>query len=80
MAHSWRIEFFLYDKWTEEDGDGINLVIITPRRKICQERMEEYLKDRSPDGLDSMGKPLYWEDDLDEAFAACCPPLEDEVN
>ena len=41
--------------------------------------MEEYLKDFATDGVDSMGKPLYWEDDLEEAFETCCPPLEADV-
>lgn len=78
MAYSQRIEFFLHEKWMEEDGDGLNLTIITPRRQLCQERMGEYLKDRARDGVDSMGKPLYWQDDLEEAFEACCPPLDEE--
>src|ERR1043166_4775536 len=49
MAFSRRMEFFLDDKWVEEDGDGFNLIIIDERRRLCQERMEEYLKDFATD-------------------------------
>ena len=73
MTFSRRMEFFLDDKWAEEDGDGFNLIIIDERRRLCQERMEEYLKDFATDGVDSMGKPLYWEDDLDWPFSPAVP-------
>ena len=77
MAHSRRIHFFLHDKWMKEDRSG-NLIIIDERRRLCEQRMEEYLKDFATDGMDSMGKPLYWEDDLQEAFEASCPPIDEE--
>ena len=45
------ITAFLWATWLEEDGDGINLLIITPEREIQEERMKDYVKHASPSHL-----------------------------
>src|SRR5437867_11142539 len=53
------ITAYLWATWLEEDGDGINLLIITPEREIQEERMKDYVKHASPSHLGSDGAPYY---------------------
>jgi len=68
MKESSTLEIFAWDKFAEEDGDGINLVIMDSKRKCHRDIAGEMLKDYFPARIDTKGIIYYYLTDLEEVW------------
>ena len=59
---------FAWDKFREEDGDGINLVLMDPKRKSHRDLAEYILKEYIPAMVDQKGTIHYYLADLEEVW------------
>ncbi len=65
------ITAFLWDKWFEEDADGMNLLIITPKRQLQESSMIDQLSKVAPVETDENGNATYTIGDLEAAWHQC---------
>jgi len=63
------VGFYLLEKWSQEDDDGINIIIIDDRRKRLERLMLEHLKRERPERTDEHGNQYYSIAVLDQAWA-----------
>jgi len=62
---------FLMYKWAEEDGDGLNITIITERRKIIERDFLLWLKSNAHAYIDEYGQECFDINSLDQAWSLC---------
>ena len=68
MKRHYSLYEFAWEKFREEDADGINLVLMDSKRKSHRDLAEEILKEYTPAMVDKKGTKYYYLSDLEEVW------------